>query len=473
MSRARAMICLRWGVRPGDRVGIYAPNCYRWLVYDLALIAIRAVSVPFTDDFAGKVNRCAAGPVQYRAAADFPKALPSCFRRSTPYVAFIDADNEASPRCPRPASNDADVADHLTLVFSSGSAGGLKGLVISREGVESTLPPIVEAIGITPSDRLLLFLPMSNFQQRTMCYAGLACDFDIIMTDYIQFFSPRSRRCNPTILIAPPIYYQMIHTRFANFPRWKRLLWTGAGAPDVAGSRRRGAAQPGATGCSRNSTSSSAADAHSDHRHGADQAQRCAVLRPDSTAAVRNLWPGGNRLAHLPAGRVEKIRLGGKTAARRRRLHWPRTAKSSCAATAFLTRRYFQCAEGENERTFIGNGRVATGDIGRFDADGYLYLLGRKKELIITPGGYKIHPEIIEARTELLPDVAQSVVFPKPGAASWWPWSCLAQPGAEAEARVEEFAAQMPSARKVRADRRRSSSRTRLSRSKTACCGPI
>jgi len=45
-----------WGVQPGMRVGIYAPNSYRWLVHDLALIDIGAISVPFTDDFTGQVN---------------------------------------------------------------------------------------------------------------------------------------------------------------------------------------------------------------------------------------------------------------------------------------------------------------------------------------------------------------------------------------------------------------------------------
>jgi len=55
VARAQADLS-RWGVKAGDRIGIFAPNSYRWLVYDLALIATRAVSVPFTDDFAGKVN---------------------------------------------------------------------------------------------------------------------------------------------------------------------------------------------------------------------------------------------------------------------------------------------------------------------------------------------------------------------------------------------------------------------------------
>src|SRR5262249_23263796 len=58
---ARAVDNLRrWGLHAGSRVGIYAGNCYPWLVYDLAIIKLGAVSVPFTEDFAGKIDRALA-----------------------------------------------------------------------------------------------------------------------------------------------------------------------------------------------------------------------------------------------------------------------------------------------------------------------------------------------------------------------------------------------------------------------------
>ena len=54
---------------------------------------------------------------------------------------------------------------------------------------------------------------------------------------------------------------------------------------------------------------------------------------------------------------------------------------------------YFDCAAGENEKTFVRPGEVATGDIGVMDRDGYLHLKGRKNELLVASNGYKLHPE--------------------------------------------------------------------------------
>jgi long-subunit acyl-CoA synthetase (AMP-forming) len=109
--------------------------------------------------------------------------------------------------------------------------------------------------------------------------------------------------------------------------------------------------------------------------------------------------PGANKPGSvgrlLPGVRVELASDGEVIAVREHRI----------AST------YFECGEGEAEQTFIDSYRVATGDIGRFDEDGYLHLIGRKKEMIVTAGGTKVHPEIPETEIDACPDVARSVVF--------------------------------------------------------------
>jgi long-subunit acyl-CoA synthetase (AMP-forming) len=115
-----------------------------------------------------------------------------------------------------------------------------------------------------------------------------------------------------------------------------------------------------------------------------------------------------------------------------------------------MTLRYFQCANGENERTFVAPGKVATGDMGRLDADGNLYLLGRKKELLITSGGVKLHPESIEQELNNSPDVVHSVIFIRPDAAHLTCVVDLAAPAAEeAKARVTKFVNSLPAAKRA------------------------
>src|SRR5471032_2413218 len=214
-----------WGVTAGTRVGLYAPNSYPWLVHDLALIELGAISVPFTDDFAGQVNQNLLDKYNI-ALLLIAKKDARLFAHKPAHVAFLDDGNADIRVLERAPSGEADEADQHSLVFSSGSAGGLKGLVISRKGVEATLPPIFDAIGMRPKDRLLLFLPMSNFQQRNMCYAALWYDFNIIITDYTQLFAAMPA-LNPTVLIAPPVLYQMMYAEYEKYPGWKRRLWSG------------------------------------------------------------------------------------------------------------------------------------------------------------------------------------------------------------------------------------------------------
>jgi long-chain acyl-CoA synthetase len=436
-----------WGVKAGTRVGIYAPNSYPWLVHDIALIGLGAISVPFTDDFAGKVNQELLDTYNI-ALLLISKRDARLFPDKPAHVAFLDGDNEGVRVLQRPPSGDPDVADQHSLVFSSGSAGGLKGLVISRKGVEATLRPIFDEIAIGPGDRPLLFLPMSNFQQRNLCYAALWYDFDLIITDYTQLFAAMTA-LNPTTLVAPPVLYQMIHAEYEKYPGWKKSLWCGFGSmlsllPSQ--SLRQGLARI------------------LFHDFYKQFGSRMRLLVTGMAPIRRNMGkffdqlqlPLAESYGMVEAGSITYRPPGSKEYGsvgkllRDVKLSFEPDGEIIVSRDLPLTLRYFQCAEGENERTFLGPGRVATGDMGRLDADGNLFLLGRKKELLVTPGGVKVHPETIEQELNNSPDVAHAVIFLKPHASNLTCVVELVPPGGEeARARVREFANRLPAARKV------------------------
>lgn len=400
----------RWGVRPGMRVGIRAGNCYAWLVFDLALIEIRAVSVAFTDDFQNDdpITLCERYALSLMLLGGRRKPEAG----DQPGIAYFEETNDGVRCMDRGVSDpDPDFASPF-LAFSSGSSGGLKGLTLNRRGIEVNITAFSRALALGPGDRLLVFLPISNFQQRMQYFSALWYGYDVIVTDSARLFHAL-KTLEPTFIIAPPSFWEAFETRFANLPRWKkRLITLVADSIALRPSqiwRRRMAAWLFADawrtfgGNARVMITGMAPIKNSVlvlfRRMQAPLFQTYGLAEVGSVALN---MPGANRIGstgRLLPGLEVTFADDGEIIVHREHP---------------VVTKYFQCAEGENERTFIGGGRVATGDIGRLDPDGYLYVTGRKKEVIVTAGGEKLHPEAMEAEIDACEDVAKSVVFGGP-----------------------------------------------------------
>lgn len=400
-----------WGLRPGMRVGIRAQNCYEWVVYDLALIELRAVIVALTDDFAAVPAADLCQKYSLSLLLVSKAGGPKEPEAGVP-VAYLDAENKDVTVVEREGAVDDPEYHRVGCIFSSGSSGGLKGLTLNRRGIEASVDSFTQAVNPRHDDCLLLFLPISNFQQRLMYYAAFWYGFDLIVTDPNRLFRAL-KELRPTILIAPPTLYEAFETRFYNLPRWKQLLARIIAdvnlAIPVASIRKQIAGRAfkdlheALGGRMRFMVTGMAPIKHS-------TLKLCRRLQLPlfetygliEFGSVSLNLPGANKIGSvgrlLPGVHVEFAEDGEIIA------HREHT----------IALGYFECAPGESERTFIANGRVATGDIGRMDSDGYLYLVGRKKEIIITSGGEKVHPEALEAEINACPDVKTSVVFRSP-----------------------------------------------------------
>jgi long-subunit acyl-CoA synthetase (AMP-forming) len=324
------------------------------------------------------------------------------------------------------------------LVFSSGSSGRLKGLKLNRMGIEASVDAFTQLAAPLPDDCLLLFLPISNFQQRLMYYSALWYGFDLIVTDPTRLFRAL-KDLHPSILIAPPMLYEAFETRFSNLPHWKqrtaRILGRLIGAIPARSIRQKLARIPfrdvydALGGRMRFMVTGMAPIKRSTlDLFKLMQLPLFETYGITEFGGVALNVPGANRPGSvgklLPGVRVELAPDGEVIAIRKYRI----------AST------YFECAEGEAESTFISHDRVATGDIGRFDKDGYLYLIGRKREMIVTAGGTKIHPEIPEGEIEGCPDVARAVVFADPETSALVAVVLPRNPTDEkAKARIQQF----------------------------------
>lgn len=407
---AAACASLRnWGVQAGMRVGILACNCYEWIVYDVALLELRAVSVAFTEDFASMssdelIQKYCLSLLLIQTSDRARKG-----GKHSEAIAFIDSENGEIRAIDRERPPADWEFENTGLVFSSGSSGKLKGLKLNRMGIEASVDAFTKAANPLPDDCLLLFLPISNFQQRLMYYSALWYGFDLIVTDPSRLFRAL-KDLRPTVLIAPPMLYEAFETRFSNLPAWKQWM---AG---TIGTALRALPSKSVREKLARSIFKDAYEALGGRMRfmvtGMAPIKRSVLdlfrlmqLPLFETYGITEFGgvalnvPGASRPGSvgklLPGVRVELAADGEVIAVREHRI----------AST------YFECEEGEAEATFISRDRVATGDVGRFDKDGYLYLIGRKKEMIVTAGGTKIHPEIPEAEIDVCPDVARSVVF--------------------------------------------------------------
>ena len=75
---------------------------------------------------------------------------------------------------------------------------------------------------------------------------------------------------------------------------------------------------------------------------------------------------------------------------------------------------YYENEEATNE--VLKDGWFYTGDLGYFDNDGFLYITGRKKEVIVLKNGENVFPVDIETLVNKIPYVTESIVFPRPNA---------------------------------------------------------
>lgn len=364
------------GIRSGMRVGVISENSYWWLVHDLALIELRAVSVPMpetdvkaSDESLFDTNELNLLLVSSRFAPPDLDARPHLMR--------IDGNNPPGRAALRamPARYVMQ-DDDLTYVVGSGTTGGRKGMIVSRRGVEAIIEEFGETFGTPPGDSILIFMPLWAHQQRLFFYGALAFDMDLIVVDPAMVFHA-VRDLQPTVIVGPPVFYETFQRQ--NLCRWfsprTRVLVTGMAK-------------------ARLSTLQYFREL---------KLPLYEVYALTETGMVSANNPAAARLgsAGKPIPGTE-VRIADDGEILVKKPH-------------FQTRAYFRgvfprgISGGALE--WSGGDWFATGDVGHFDADGFLYVDGRKDDTITNAAGQKIQPAVIEADLENSPYVRKAVVL--------------------------------------------------------------
>lgn len=351
--------------------------------WDLALIELGCISVAFIEPGQDSVERLID-----RYGLHLMAVAPGCAAGSAldlPCVVDMTSSVFRNDKRALTHAAQAHSPDTHSLVFSSGTTGKIKGLIISRKGTEKLVNLYADAFGVHPDERFLTFLPFFNYQQRMTYYFCLHHGVDFVSTPYTQLFSTLPAQ-KPTFIIAPPLFYESVHN----------IAQTLGGADGAAVASKLAAMLGGRI------------------------RYLITGMAPIKKQTLEFFWKCG-----LPLYEAFGITEAGMVAWNKPGLVKAGTvgtpAEPHCVSLteegevivtrdALLSLGYFEAAEEDVRATFVAPGSVATGDIANFDDDGFLTIVGRKKDAIITRSGEKFHPEPIEALIQRDPRIKVAVV---------------------------------------------------------------
>lgn len=412
-----ALALLASGVAKGDRVAIWAPNCWEWAVVALATHQAGGVVLPINTRYkaaeaAFLLERAGAkllftvtdfldtDYVELLRGGDNPPELPDLeqivvlrgapSRGATALIDFLATGASVEPATLAARTAEIGPNDPCHLMFTSGTTGKPKGVLLDHGPTVRGYDSWAEVVGLRPGDRYLVINPY--FHSFGLNAGILACllrgatnlpqaTFDVPLV------MQRIADDGITMLPGPPAIYQTIlnHPDRASFDLSSlRLAVTGAAAIPVELIQRMRdelGFETVVTGYGLTEASGIATMCRHD-----DDARTIATTsgRAIPDVEVRIADDAGNE---VPRGEPGEILVRGYN----------------------VMREYFDDPVATAEAV-DSDGWLHTGDIGDMDERGYIRITDRKKDMFIT-GGFNAYPAEIEGLLAQHPDVGQVAVI--------------------------------------------------------------
>ncbi|MCK6527909.1 long-chain fatty acid--CoA ligase [Myxococcota bacterium] len=442
------------GIQKGDRVGILASTRVEWTLADLAILAAGGVTAAVYHSFtptqvAYLLNNSGARACFVDGAAQLERVRRIGDRlRTLERTLLMDvADAGDDPRVVlreslirmgrRLLREDPDAVlsriatlsphDPATFVYTSGTTGLPKGVVLTHGMLLSTVHGMQKVLDLGPDDVTVLFLPLSHIFGRLGSLMSLRCGFSTAYAQRMDDLGHVLREIRPTFVFAVPRVYERIWSRvLADLrdlsPLRRRAVAMGLSAARAA--RAPGASLPGG-----------AAGLGLRLRAGLGDRMVLQPLREQLGGRVRYCISGG---AALPQEIAEFFRVAGveilegfglSETSGGGTLNAPGDNVLGTVGRPLPGFGVQVAADGEvllrgpgvfqeywglpadTRDAFDEHGWFRTGDLGEVLPSGHLRITGRKKDLIVTSGGKNIAPQRVESVLRSSPLIAEAVVF--------------------------------------------------------------
>ncbi len=406
-ARRMAAALVKLGVKPGDRVVQASENRYEWIVLDLAVHMARAIHVAVHSTLTGpqiawQISNCGAklvvvsGPEQAQKLAAAASQLP----KGVKFVSYDPCDGEIAGQAIEPLSKYmAEVTDEegrkleqqalenttpddlVTILYTSGTTGEPKGVMLSHRNLTSNCHAVMLAFTVEPGDVRLSWLPLSHIFARTSdYYLWIAAGGELALSASRETIIPDCQEIKPHYLNGVPYFFDKVMRTLQE----KGVADAPGALQALLGGRMKMCCAGGA--------------ALADHvneyflKHNIVLVQGYGLTESSPVISV------GTQEDHR-VGTVGKMIQGVEV----------KIAEDGEVLTRgpHVMVGYWNLPEDTAET--IRDGWLHTGDLGTIE-DGFLKITGRKKELIVTAGGKNIAPSYIEALLTADPLIIQAMV---------------------------------------------------------------
>ena len=430
------------GVGKGDRVALISESRPEWMIADIAVMAAGGISVPAyttnqVSDHVHVLRDSGAKGAIVSGPTLAGNLLPAAAEVGLDFIISMEPLKEApqgtqlydwAGLISQNEGGEPDLSrivrtDTSCLIYTSGTGGVPKGVMLSHGAIISNCKGayhVLMTLGLD-DEVFLSFLPLSHSYEHT---AGLMFPISIKAQVYyaegVDKLAANMEETRPTIMTAVPRLYETMHGRIIRGVQQKGGLSEKLFMKAVETGRKRYEGEPLGVGD--------------------------ALLDPLLTKLVRKKVAGrfGGRLKAMVSGGaplnydigvffkalgVELLQGYGQTeSAPVVSCNLPTKNKMRTVGPPFVDVEVKIADDGEillrgelvmqgywnmpdATAETISDGWLHTGDIGKFDEDGFLMITDRKKDIIVNSGGDNISPQRIEGFLTLQPEIAQAMVY--------------------------------------------------------------
>jgi long-chain acyl-CoA synthetase len=437
------------GIARGDRVALLFENRYEWLLVDSALQILGAANVPIYSTLTAaqaayilRDSRSKAVVVsdasQQKKIGEIRAGLPELKHvltldpaagiEGTP-LSEIEARGskaaDADPGAAERLAGEVGPSDLASIVYTSGTTGDPKGVMLTHRNLVSNVKASLRVLPVGPADRALSALPYSHvFERMVACYLYPAAGVSIALAGSIETVIENLGEIHPTIMTMVPRFYEKMYARVkeaaaAGSPLKRRIFdWAFATGRAHGEYRLRREPAPFALDL-KYKVATALVFKKLHHRLGGSLRYFISGSAPLSKEIADFFWAAGIVILEgygltetspvvsvNPPGKIKFGTVGPPI---------PGVEVEIAKDGEILVRgenvmKGYWGNEAATREVIDARGFFHTGDIGVLDADGYLTITDRKKDIIVTSGGKNIAPQAIEGRLKTNAYITEVVV---------------------------------------------------------------